>query len=352
LQQIERWKEKNNVKCKIVKNVGQDLIDDKVAGSVVSSVVNTKAEQVDQETHNDKDMSQKKVHENGKKEVKLDGSTEERPNIDLRAVEGKTLLDGYGDRLVRTLTKSDDELRNGMVSSVRQSIQLVQDHKTLLKAEVKSMEALMTLAEDQHQSWHTVNFGPTFISDGTRHNLFSAVPAARDLGLGSVIQLDGSGFLFDKEGRKFWMRRVGNQLRIDARIYDRKGRFRTVEFVHDSGAGANIVKDKDAVLWEHPGSKTVSMGGYIEGDEQELVGGEDFFVMLKASRRSKLNNAEQQTLSLDILMAEIDKKEAAPTAQRRMSEMAIRMRLIGRILSLAMLKRYSKICFRNNASWL
>jgi len=310
LQQIERWKEKNNVKCKVVKNVAQNLIGDTVTGSVVSSVVNTKAEQVGQETHNDRNMNQKKVYENGKEEVKLDGSTEKRPNIDLRAVEGKTLLDEYGDRLVRTLTKSDDELRNGMVSSVKQSIQLVQAHKTLPNEEVKSMEALITSAENQHQSWHSVNFGPTFISDGTRHNLFSAVPAARDLGLGSVIQLDGSGFLFDKEGRKFWMRRVGNQLRIDARIYDRKGRFRTVEFVHDSGAGANIVKDKDAVLWEHPGTKTVSMGGYIEGDEQELVGGEDFFVMLKASRGSKLNN--EQTLSLDVLMTEIDKEEVAP----------------------------------------
>lgn len=182
---------------------------------------------------------------------------------DVRGIKNGVLLDEYGVELIRNLGRTDDQIRRAKVASVKQPL--------LIQAITKATK----------ENWRPVNLGSTYISGKTKHNLFAAVPA-QDLGLGTVLDLDGTGYLFDSEHNKYPMYRVGGQQRFKVRLYNEKGHYRIVEFVHDSGAAVGIIKDNDSTYWCDQGDGTVHLGGYT-GDIDELMGGSNLQAMMMSN---------------------------------------------------------------------
>jgi hypothetical protein len=169
----------------------------------------------------------------------------------------------------RLLRLNDGENRDGKVGSIKGHINAVEQMVDLQRSENK-------------KGWYNLNFGRTFMSKGTKHNLMSALTASKH-GLGTYIPIGGRNcYVFDAYGRKFYMVEVNGQLRLNARLYSRDGTYREIVLVHDTGAAATILKADEAVLWEEPGDEVVTMGGFC-GERSNLIGGNDLCLMLKAA---------------------------------------------------------------------
>lgn len=187
-----------------------------------------------------------------------------------------------------------------------------QRHKT--KTETKNTEKTMAAwSEDEwtdQSKWKTVNIGRTLVSRRTRHNLFAAVSAAGSV-LGTVMKIGQNPYLVDGMGTRYALQRAGAQLRFKARITNEYGKFREVEFVHDTGAASNIIKLDDAALWEDRGAEVVSMSGF-NGAIEVLKGGADLTVWMKPM--SEENNPEQglqKNFDIEEVVAMVAAYEAA-----------------------------------------
>ena len=64
---------------------------------------------------------------------------------------------------------------------------------------------------------------------------------------------------YPEHGTRHALRETGAQLRFEARITNEQGRFREVEFVHDTGAASNIIKLEDAATEIQKIQKTRAM---------------------------------------------------------------------------------------------
>ena len=78
-----------------------------------------------------------------------------------------------GEKLIRKLGETDDELRKRMRISVKAQIEAKDDGN----------EALSVTSDD---NWVEVNLGKTYVSDDNVHNLFAAV-SAQKVQLGTVM---------------------------------------------------------------------------------------------------------------------------------------------------------------------
>jgi hypothetical protein len=211
----------------------------------------------------------------------------------LRAVKGDVLLDEHGSPLSRKLGLSDGARRKAMVNSVKGTVQFCENLSTSTSMANTQGDLSPGVVVDG-ADWKEVCLGRTFVSGGTKHNLFAAVPAQFH-GLGTHMPIDGGGYLFDRHGNKFPMHQVGNQLRFSARLCGADGGYREVEFVHDTGAAATIIGASDAVLWEDPGGSVVHMGGYT-GEVEQLVGGADLVVKLLTVQQHDFSGVHESTL--------------------------------------------------------
>lgn len=157
------------------------------------------------------------------------------------------------------------------------------------------------------QGYRHENVGVAFVSGKTRHNLLSGTGIQRK-GLGTHLYCDQpGGYLFNDKGDRYMMRVQGKQILIDGRLYNRNGQYRDITLVHDTGASATILKDCDAGLWEERGDGLITMGGYT-GETDELVGGEDLYLMFKTSTESA-NAVINEQFSIDQVMEEILEEE-------------------------------------------
>ena len=213
---------------------------------------------------------------------------------------GGYLLGPDGSGLKRTLGKDDNELRRCMVDSI-------------LHAE--NWDVLNVLEQDGSR-WLATNLGKTFVSNQAVHNLFAAVPA-QNLGLGTVMCVGGESYMVNAKGDRFPLRRHGKQLRFEALLADKFGSYRRVQFVHDSGASANILKDADSKVWSEQGDGIVFMGGFV-GGEHKLVGGNDLKVFLRVSdTKSSINDDLTMSSVLEqISLVEMGVSDADPVAIR------------------------------------
>ena len=114
--------------------------------------------------------------------------------------------------------------------------------------------------------WVQANLGRTYVSGNTRHNLFAAVEAQK-LRMSTVMKVGGGAYLVNGHGQRFALKEHGRQLRFEAMIVDAEGNKRLVEFVHDSGASANIIREQDAVSWTERGDGVVYMSGFTGGEK-------------------------------------------------------------------------------------
>jgi hypothetical protein len=78
--------------------------------------------------------------------------------------------------------------------------------------------------------------------------------------MGTVMEVGGGAYLVNGHGQRFALKEHGRQLRFEAMIVDAEGNRRIVEFVHDSGASANIIREQDAVSWTERGDGVVYTG--------------------------------------------------------------------------------------------
>ncbi len=124
-----------------------------------------------------------------------------------------------------------------------------QEKKEWKETTSKIVNAVWSSGDNEDGEWVTVNLGRTLVSKKTRHNLFAAVAAAGST-LGTVMKLGSEPYLVDAEGHKYKLRKIGRQLRFEARIVNQEGQYREVEFVHDTGAASNVLKVEDAEFWE------------------------------------------------------------------------------------------------------
>jgi hypothetical protein len=182
------------------------------------------------------------------------------------------LLGPSGEELQRRLRKGDNELRRGMVQSILSGSE---------RNRLRKWTALEVVEDSGGGRWVATNLGRTFVSEGTVHNLFAAVPA-QGLGLGTVLNVGGGAYMVNGHGDRFPLVRVGKQLRFEAMVVDPAGNSRVVEFVHDTGAAANIIRPDDAATWTDRGNGVVYMGGFV-GGEHKLLGGADLKCFLRAA---------------------------------------------------------------------
>jgi hypothetical protein len=144
-----------------------------------------------------------------------------------------TLLGEEGQPLKRTLTKSDGKRREGKVESIKGSVCMTEENPSRMK-ELQQKE--------NENGWYNLNFGTAYLSKGTRHNLISALTASKR-GIGTHIAIDGEdSYMFDAYGRKYPMRVVDKQLRLDARLYSANGEYREITLIHDSGAASSVLR--------------------------------------------------------------------------------------------------------------
>ena len=174
-----------------------------------------------------------------------------------------------GCELIRRMGLTDDALRRKKVQSV-----VGRD------GDVTGNWEALEVFEAEGGRWVAANLGRTFVSKNAVHNLFAAVPA-QGLGIGTVMQLGGGAYMVNERGDRFPLRRVGKQLRFEALMLDRSGRQNKVEFVHDSGAAANVLRFDVGATWSQRGDGVVYMGGYT-GGQNKLTGGNDLRVFLRA----------------------------------------------------------------------
>lgn len=203
---------------------------------------------------------------------------------DVRGIDRGILLDEEGDKLVRKLGLTDDNLRKKMVDSITLSQQKMQE------AQINAVNAL------EEEDWVSVNLGRSYVSPSAIHNLLAAVPAV-DLGLGTVMVEGGQAYLVNRKKERFNLDRVGNQLRFTVRIVDHAGNCEEMEMVHDSGAAANILKKEHSELWKSIGREKVVMSGY-GGGKETLCGGGDLIVMMKKRKEITINQVEQEVLTV------------------------------------------------------
>ena len=218
------------------------------------------------------------------------------------AVVNGSLIGPDGRPLQRSLGKDDNDLRHCMVNSILQP---------------EAWEALNEL-ESGGSRWMATNLGKTFVSEHAVHNLFAAVPAQK-LGLGTVMRVGGESYMVNANGDRFPLRRQGKQLRFDALLVDKVGFHKRVDFVHDSGASANILRGDESKVWADPGNGIVFMGGFV-GGEHKLVGGNDLKVFLRVS--SVLPPAESDAkLTMNSVLEQISLVEmgAVPIEDARAS---------------------------------
>ena len=222
-----------------------------------------------------------------------------------KKVEGNVLLSEDGEKLIRKLGETDDELRKRMRISVKAQIEAKDDGN----------EALSVTSDD---NWVEVNLGKTYVSDDNVHNLFAAV-SAQKVQLGTVMLHGGGGYMINEDGTKFELTQYGKQLRFKARIYDKNNKFEEVTFVHDSGCGVNLINKRNTLKWKNKGNDKLFIGGY-NGGESVVVGGKDLKVKLKAMKEKSgkkevkfPDNVEELTLSM--VIEEIAKENSRPTTK-------------------------------------
>ena len=214
------------------------------------------------------------------------------------------LLDDTGSRLTRTLGETDDDLRRRMVKSI-----VATDETSDVEWET------LGVVEADGGRWIPANLGRTFVSNNAVHNLFAAVPA-QGSGIGTVMQLGGGAYMVNNNGDRFPLRRSGKQLRFDAMVIDRSGSRRIVEFVHDSGAAANILRSNDGATWTERGDGVVYMGGFT-GGQDKMIGGNDLRVFLRAD--DTVNNTVESDvddkLSMGDVLAQVALEEGADSEE-------------------------------------
>ena len=146
------------------------------------------------------------------------------------------------------------------------------------------------------ERWKEVNLGESYVSSKAHHNLFAAVPG--QLHLGTILnQGEKSGYMVDKHGNRFDLRRVGRQLRFNGRIYDINGTFEEVEFVHDTACAVNILKLENASKWDVEKNKTTTVSGYAGGECESLNGANNLKVSLKLSDKTTTFRLEDDVIS-------------------------------------------------------
>ena len=260
-------------------------------------------------------------------------------SIDKVSTEGYLKNEIDGDELKRILRLEDSAQRKLMVESIRAKSEEIQkesikrkeiaaneqEKKERKERTSKIVNAVWSSGDNEDGEWVSVNLGRTLVSKKTRHNLFAAVAAAGST-LGTVMKLGSEPYLVDAEGHKYELRKIGRQLRFEARIVNQEGQYRDVEFVHDTGAASNVLKVEDAEFWEDRGNEIVSMSGF-NGSSEDLKGGGDLEVRMKPMKEEQTQHSRQQTriMTMDdvvnlVAVAEATKSETDADMEFDMGE--------------------------------
>ena len=205
-----------------------------------------------------------------------------------KQVDGYILKDEEGEKLIRKLGETDDELRRRMRDSVK-----------------KPVKEVMAVSQND-EDWVEVNLGVTYVSEDNVHNLFAAVSAQQSK-LGTVMHRGGGGYMINEDGVKFELIQKGKQLRFKARIYDDDNNFEEVVFVHDSGCGVNLINKKNTMRWKNKGDGRMYIGGY-NGGENIVFGGNDLRVKMRPMKTTEpkaVKGRKYAELTMSMVIEEI-----------------------------------------------